>query len=131
MHSLTLPAGASARFTATARSDGGVHRWDVHVLSASDGATRLTFGSRIGGRDLTQRIEIPVQNVDCRLEVHSRHEDPAGWRDDQTACLDDTPDALQIGFCDPARPGALPDDVLFSFAFEKPASQVAISASGA
>lgn len=125
MHNLNLSAGAAAGFTASARGDKGMHRWDVRVLAASDGATRLTFGSWIGGRDLDQRVEIPVQDVDCRLEVRSRHETSTGWADDGVACLDDTPDRLQIGFCDTARPGALPDDVLFSFTFGKPAASSA------
>lgn len=120
MHDLNLPAGASARFCATARPDRGEHRWDIRVFDASNAAPRLTYGSRIGGRDVDQRVEIPPQAMDCRLEIRSSHETATGWDDDRATCLDDTPDRLLIGFCDPARPGALPDDVLLSFAFSRP-----------
>ncbi|MFZ5719079.1 MAG: hypothetical protein ACOY5Y_06370 [Pseudomonadota bacterium] len=120
MHTLNLPAGAAARFTATARPDRGLHRWAVRVLPASEGPVRLTFGSQIGGRDLDQRVEIPIQAEDCRLEIQSSHETATGWADDRSACLDDAPDRLRIGFCDAARPGAMPDDVLLSFTFGEP-----------
>ena len=122
MHSLNLPAGASLRINATARPDWGLHRWGVRVLDAASGAPRLAYGSQIGGRDLDQRIEIPPQDVDCRLEVQSSHDSVRGWIDDRTACLDDTPDRLLIGFCDAARPGSLPADVLLTFSFGKSAA---------
>ncbi|MFC3069338.1 hypothetical protein [Phenylobacterium soli] len=121
MHHLNLPAGASARFSATARPESGHHRWDVRVFDASNAAPRLAYGSHIGGRDLDQRVEIPPQAMDCRLEIRSSHETATGWSDDRATCLDDTPDRLLIGFCDPARPGAQRDDVLLGFAFSKAA----------
>lgn len=117
MPDLVVPAGASVRFTATARGDRGPHRWDIAVRPAAGGEARLTFGSRIGGRDLDQRVDIPAQDVDCRFEIQSRHETAQGWEDDRASAEEDTPDRLSIGFCDPSRPGARPDDVLLSFAF--------------
>lgn len=108
---------AAARFSATARPDRGRHRWDVRVFDASNAAPRLTYGSCIGGRDVDQRVEFPPQAMDCRLEIRSSHETATGWADDRATCLDDTPDRLLIGFCDPARPGGPPDDVLLGFAF--------------
>jgi hypothetical protein len=113
-----LPAGASVRLTATARADGDLHRWDLLVLAAAGGPARLTFGSWIGGRDLHQRIDIPAQDVDCRLEIQSRHQNAQGWEDDRASPEEDTPDRLLIGFCNPSSPGARPDDVLLGFAFD-------------
>src|SRR5690606_17247746 len=112
MPELALPAGASVRLTATARADRDLHRWKVSVLPAVGGPARLTFGSWIGGRDLHQRIDIPAQDVDCRLEIQSRHQNAQGWANDRASPEEDTPDRLLIGFCNPSNPGARPDDVL-------------------
>lgn len=122
MHSLDLPAGSRIRLTATARPGTDLHRWDVRLVAAGEleagGSPRLAYGSRIGVRDLDQRIDIPPQDVGCRLEIRSRHAGcEGGWQDDRCTVQDDTPSELRIGFCDAARPGALPDDVLLSFAF--------------
>jgi hypothetical protein len=121
MHSLDLPAGLRIRLTATARPGTDLHRWDVRLLAAGEleagGSPRLAYGSRIGVRDLDQRIEIPPLDVGCRLEIRSRHAGRAGWQDDRCIVQEDTPNELRIGFCDAARLGALPDDVLLSFAF--------------
>jgi hypothetical protein len=81
---------------------------------------RLSYGSRIGERDLDQRIDIPPQDVDCRVEVRSRHAALDGWEDDRSTIQEDTPDELRIGFCNAARPGSRPDDVLLSFAIGAP-----------
>lgn len=118
MPELALPAGACVRLTVTGRADRDLHRWNVSVLPAAGGPARLSFGSWIGGRDLHQRIEIPAQDVDCRLEIQSRHQNAQGWADDRASPEDDTPDRLLIGFCNPSSPGARPDDVLLSFAFD-------------
>ena len=117
MTSLNLPAGAPVRLTATARPDRGLHRWDVEVLAAADGAPRLAFASQIGGRDIHQTIQIPPQDVDCRLGVQSRHKTAGGWANDTASIPDDNRDRLDVGFCEAGREGALPHDVLLSFAF--------------
>lgn len=119
MFSLSLPAGAPVRLTATARPDRGLHRWDVEVLAAAGGAPRLTFASQIGGRDIHQTIQIPPQDVDCRLELQSRHKTVDGWASDAPATGDDNPDRLDVGFCELGSPGARFDDVLLSFAFSR------------
>lgn len=122
MHSVDLPAGARMRLTATACPGTGLHHWDVRILTATDeGAIpRLTYGSHIGERDLDQRIDIPPQDVDCRIEIWSRHAAPSGWEDDRCAIQDDTPEELRVGFWDAAKPGSKPDDVILSFAIGAP-----------
>ncbi|WP_395671223.1 hypothetical protein [Phenylobacterium sp.] len=125
MPELGLPAGASVRLTITGRADRDLHRWNVSVLPAAGGPARLTFGSWIGGRDLHQRIDIPAQDVDCRLEIQSRHHNAQGWADDRASPEEDTPDRLLIGFCNPSTRGARPDDVLLSFAFDTRDRQLA------
>lgn len=117
MPALVVPAGASVQVTAVARPDWSLHRWEIAVRPAAGGVARLTFGSEIGGRDVHQRIDIPAQDVECRLEIESRHETAQGWKSDRAASQEDTPDQLSIGFCDASRSGARPDDVLLSFAF--------------
>lgn len=122
MHSLGLPAGSAIRLTATARAAVGVHRWSVRVIAAdsatADATPRLNYGSQIGERDREQRIDIPAQAVDCRLEVSTRHATAAdGWRDGRVTIADDTPNRLDIGFSNPASPAAHEDEVLLSFAF--------------
>src|SRR5579883_2575159 len=117
MPELALPAGANVRLTVTGRADRDLHRWNLTVAPAAGGPARLSFASWIGGRDLHQRIDIPAQDVDCRLEIQSRHQTAQRWEGDDASVEEDTPDQLLIGFCNPSRPGALPDDVLLSFAF--------------
>ena len=76
MRSLDLPAGSTIRLTATARPNVARHRWDMLVFTAGgpgDAHPRLTFGSEIGGDDREQRIDVPAQDKDCRVEVTSRH----------------------------------------------------------
>jgi len=122
MHRLDLPAGSRIRLIATARVGTGLHQWDLRLLTVGDeGAVpRLTFGSRIGERDLDQRVDIPAQDVDCRVEIRSRHAGRDGWGDDRCTIQEDTPDELRIGFCNAAKPGSRPDDVLLSFAIGAP-----------
>lgn len=122
MHRLDLPAGHRIRLIATARVGTGVHQWDLRLLTpgGEGSAPRLAFGSRIGEHDLDQRIDIPPQDVDCRVEIRSRHAARGGWEDDRCTIQEDTPDELRIGFCNAARPGSHPDDVLLSFAIGAP-----------
>jgi hypothetical protein len=123
MHYLDLPAGSTIRLHATARPDVALHRWGVRVLEAGasgDGATaRLTYGSRIGAGDCEQRVDIPAQDSDCRLEVWGSHAIPGGWKDDRCSIEEDAPDCLQIGFSDRAMVLARTDDVLLSFTFAR------------
>lgn len=117
MHSLDLPAGMPIRLTATARPNAAVHRWEVRVVTTTSAATRLAFGSEIGGDDRHQDIDIPAQAVDCRLEIWARHVTGAGWCDDQLTISDDTPSQLHIGFRDADSSTAQEDDGALSFAF--------------
>lgn len=128
MHNLEMAAGSAIRLTATVRPGAGLHRWSVQVLRAGRAATagpiRFVFASEIGGLDRHQRIEIPAQDADCRLEVTAQHAGENGhWLDDRLTVLDDTPDQLDLGFFDPERPAAHPNDVLLSFAFTSPHTQ--------
>jgi hypothetical protein len=118
MHYMDLPAGSSVRLHATAGPDVALHRWAVRVLdnAAAPGAPALlTFGSRIGAGDCEQRVDIPAQARDCRLEVWASHAAPGGWKDDRCTVEDDTPDGVEIGFSDRALPQARKDDVRLSF----------------
>lgn len=127
MHKMIMPTGSTVRLTATAGPQTGVHRWAVQVHGVGATAAtpaRLVYGSQIGGQDREQRIDIPAQDIDCRLEVRGQHAlDGGEWRDDRLTVLDDTPSQLDIGFFDPARAGAHPNDVLLSFAFAHPHPQ--------
>ena len=78
---------------------------------------RLTYGSRIGAGDCEQRVDIPAQDVDCRIEVDASHASGGGWKDDRSSIEEDTPSCLQIGFSDRALAFARTDDVLLSFTF--------------
>lgn len=123
MHSLDMPAGSRVRLTATARADVASHRWEVRVYAAgaASASPRLTYGSRIGGRDREQRIDIPAQEVDCQIEVEARHATAAGgWADDKLALLNDSPGRLDLGFSDPSQPIAQADDVRLSFVHTVP-----------
>lgn len=119
MHSLDLPAGSGIRLTATAKAGCGLHRWGVRVIAPGDEATsvRAAYGSAIGERDRDQRVDIPAQDVACTLQVSAHHAVADGWTTDRCSIQDDTPGELRLGFCDAARPGATPEDVVLSFAF--------------
>lgn len=117
MHSLNLPAGAAVLITATARPKIGVHRWGVRVITSATCAPRLTFGSDIGGRDCEQRVDIPAQSADCRLEIWARRATEEGWDNDRSVVTDDTPSRLQIGFSDRGFANTQDHDVLLNFAF--------------
>jgi hypothetical protein len=118
MHTLDMPTGSTIRLMATARALVAGHRWEVRVL-ADGGAprtARLAYGSRIGGDDREQRIDIPAQDMDCRLEVRSRHAMGNGdWQDDKLTIIHDAPGRLDLGFSDPSRLTAHENDVLLSF----------------
>jgi hypothetical protein len=120
MHRLTLPAGSTIRLTATARPHVGVHRWAMRLLADDDSTLGPKYGSKIGGYDCDQRVDVPVQDKDRRLEVSCRHAVPTGWEDNRSSVEDDTPARLVIGYCNPSSPTARKDDVLLSFAFAHP-----------
>lgn len=122
MRSLDLPAGSRIRLIATARAGTDLHHWDVLVMTAGEAgaAPRLAFSSQIGEHDLDQRIDIPPQDADCRVEIRSRHSGRDGWNDDRCTVQEDTPDELRIGFCNPARPGSRADDLVLSFSIGGP-----------
>lgn len=91
------------------------------TAGAASASPRLTYGSRIGGRDREQRIDIPAQEVDCQIEVEARHATAAGgWADDKLALLNDAPGRLDLGFSDPSQPIAQADDVRLSFVHTVP-----------
>lgn len=111
------------RLTATARANVAEHRWDVRVLAAdaplrAAAASRIDYGSRIGAGDREQRVDIPAQDIDCRLDVQSRHAVEGGWEADRCSVGDDTPAQLQLGFSNPGLPHAKSDDILLNFAFQ-------------
>ncbi len=122
MQSLTLPAGAAVRFSATARAHRGPHLWNLRVINTDGGAVRFSFGSWIGGLDLHQSLDIPAQDADCRLEVECHHQTLSGLAQDRPSRGDDTPERLQIGFTDASAPGSQPDDLLLSFVFDRSAA---------
>jgi hypothetical protein len=119
MNIIDMPAGSAIRLMVTARPDGGVHRWDVRMFAApggkADSATRLAYGSRIGGDDRQQQIDMPAQDTDCRLEVSCRHAASGGWDDDRCVADAETPGSFKLDFCDPGAPGARQDDVSLNF----------------
>lgn len=121
VHSLDLPAGSRVRLTATAQVGTGPRRWDVRLRTVGEdsSAPRLSFGSFIGERNLDQRIDIPPQDVDCRVEILSRHAAAGGWEDDSCTVQEDTPNEPQLAFREAAGPG-LQDDLLLSFAIGAP-----------
>ncbi len=121
MHRLDLPAGSTIRFTATARADVAPHQWGIEVFAIEASAPHLTYGSAIGGHDRDQRIDIPAQPGDCRLEVKSRHAVVGGWADDACTINEDTPGQLILGFSDASLPGVHRDDVVLNFVFKAPA----------
>lgn len=118
MHSLDVPAGSAIRLTATARSDRGVHRWDVQVFESGQATPGLAYGSRIGGWDRHQRVDIPAQDHDRRLEVSSRSACGGGWEDDRASLHERAGGLVTVGFSGPSAPLGNGDDVVLSFAIE-------------
>ena len=119
MYSLNMPIGCPVRLIATARAGADVHRWDVRVVTANGGsAPQLSYGSRIGGLDRDQRIDIPAQGMACRLEVAASHWNGNGWDDDRSVVSSDTPSMLELGFDAPGAPATREPDILLSFEFK-------------
>ena len=117
MRRLDVPAGSVVRLTATARADGGQHRWEIRLFGAGDPADatpRLSYGSRIGGDDRMQRIEVPAQARESWLEVDCLHASGDGWDDDRPFLDDSAPGVVVLGF---SRPEGMAHDVLLSFEF--------------
>ena len=121
MYRIDVQAGSTIRLTATARPNLGPHRWGARLFTAGDmepnAPPRLNYGSQIGGRDCEQRIDLPIQDKDCRIEVTCGHPMPGGWQDQQGSVEDDTPRLLVIGFSDPSTPASRTNDVVLSFTF--------------
>jgi hypothetical protein len=118
MHSLDMPAGSTMRLTATARSEVAAHRWDVRVFATGAGAEapRLVYGSHIGDGDRQQCIDIPAQDMDCRLELRARHATTSGdWADDKLTVIGQEPGRLELGFSDASQAVAHENDVMLSF----------------
>ena len=123
MYHLALPAGSAIRLSASARPGLAVHRWDIRLLAADDPGSptthpRLAYGSQIGGLDCDQRISIPAQDVDCRLEVWSRHAAGRDWSNDHCSVGEDTPSHLLLGFSRRVQSADAGDEIALSFAFE-------------
>ena len=117
MPRLEVPAGSLIRLAATTRADGGVHRWQVRFFRAGDpagGTPRLSYGSKIGGDDRSQRLEIPAQEWEGWLDVSCHHAAGDGWDGDRSFVDDGVPGAVAIGF---SQPDGHADEVLLSFAF--------------
>jgi hypothetical protein len=117
MQRLDVPAGSMIRLTATARADGGLHRWEIRLFGAGDPADatpRLSYGSKIGGDDRMQRIEVPAQAGEGWLEADCRHAAGDGWDDDRPFLDDSAPGVVAVGF---SRPESAAHEVLLSFAF--------------
>jgi hypothetical protein len=103
MHDFVLPAGSRVRMSASAGSrTPPVHKWNLDIfgdspLGAAQGP-RLSYGSRIGGSDAEQRLDIPEQDVDCRFQVRTFHETGADWSPSPAHIVVDTPERLAIRF---------------------------------
>ena len=109
MHDVHVPAGSGIRLTATARPKRGIHRWDLQLVSLDPAIAvepRLVFGSQIGGAHLHQRLDIPPQATDCRLEVRSRHAVKGGWCDDCFTVERASPAELRLGCWSAALAGS-------------------------
>lgn len=121
MHHINLSAGSAIRLTATARPKLAPHRWNVRLFTATDTQAdplaRLSYGSQIGEQDCDQRVDIPIQDKDCRIEVTCGRAVPGGWQDRGGFVEHDTPSLLVIGFADAGPPQPQGDDVVLSFAF--------------
>lgn len=114
MHRLALPAGASVRLTATAKPDLTQHRWEV-VVRGGDGQVRAAYGSRIGGRDIDQRVDIPARSEACSLEVAAFHAFDGAWVADHLSVEASGASEFRLGYCELTRAGSQHDDVLLAF----------------
>jgi len=130
MHRVQLTAGSSIAFTATSRAGVALHRWDIEmytVRDTTDGCEpRFAYGSRVGGRDDNQRVDIPAQSEDFELQISSRHAVGEGWEDDACVVGEDSPALLTLGFTDASLPSTHRDDVTLSFAFKAPNAEAGL-----
>jgi hypothetical protein len=121
MYSLNVPAGCPVQLTATAGVAVDTHRWVARVFAGDDQALgltpRLSYGSRIGGLDREQHVEIPAQDVDCTLEVGASHRNGNRWDEDQSFVSSDTPSLLTLEFGAGRSSAAHEDDIRLSFQF--------------
>jgi len=120
MHNIALPGGSAVRLTITGRPATGLHRWYVQVREAEGDALRADYGSQIGGEDLHQRVDIPAQAMDCRIQIGSAHRNTHGWSDDHLSLRDVRAGEAKLGFCELMKTGSRLDDVLLSFVFAPP-----------
>ena len=123
MYSLNLPAGCAVRLSATAKAAAPIHRWDVRVTTAdvrARGSTpRLSYGSQIGGADREQHVDIPAQDVACRLDVGASCWSGVGWDEDSSVVSNDTPTLLELGFGGAeSSPSRRQRDIQLSFQFK-------------
>jgi hypothetical protein len=120
VHHIDLPAGSAIRLTATAGPKVGLHRWGMRLFAAHDpqpnAPARPTYGSQIGEGDCEQRIDVPAQDRDCRVEVNCARAATGRWQDQQGSVEHDTPGLLVVQFADTSASEALTDDVVLSFA---------------
>lgn len=120
MYSLELSAGSSIQLTATALVDAGIHRWNIQVFTLADPETaaspRLAYGSEIGGGDIHQRVNIPWQDANCRLDVSSRHAAGGEWRESAQVMEEISPGQFTLGFSRAAKGNGAPNDVTLTFA---------------
>lgn len=125
MQTFALPAGSRAWLTASSRPETGPsHKWAVEIFDAPriEGiGPRMTFGSRIGGIDRSQRIDIPAQVMDCVVSVRASHEDAGGWSNTPGHVAIDTPDELTFDFND-AKATAPDCSLAFKFVTPRPAA---------
>jgi hypothetical protein len=116
-----MPAGSQVRLNATACSAKEVRRWDVRMFAQSASAEswppRLTYGSQIGGVDRDQRVEIPAQDVDCRLEASASRRVDGFWDAEPSRVTGETPTVLELGFGASTSPAADDRSILLSFRF--------------
>jgi hypothetical protein len=120
MYCLNLPAGASIRLSASARPNLGLHRWSAQLFAAGDASgalPRVSYGSQIGGQDCEQRIDVPLQDRDCRLEIRCSHAAGFDWQDNRISIEDDTPNLVSLGYSNPGSTASRKDDVTLSFTF--------------
>ena len=117
MYSLALRAGAPVAYSITARPKRGQHRWDVRLVADDSGEVRAAYSSLVGGDDLSQRVAVPAQAMDCHLEVGALRARADGWTDSHMSVAEKSLTEVDIGFCDLATAGSRHDDVLMTFAF--------------
>jgi hypothetical protein len=125
MQTFALPAGARAWLTASSRPETSPdHKWAVEIFDAPriDGVgPRLSYGSRIGGLDRSQRIDIPAQLLDCVVSVSASRQKGGAWSITPGHIAVDTPDELTFDFNEAQATG--PDcSLAFKFVTPRPAA---------